>query len=104
MRFCASPISIVRRSIDRSYMNNLCLYQVFYRFNDEPREHTIESDEQPLAVASAALHLLQLHFGDGENSLIIPSADAAPVEVLRQANLLGIADIRVDAGVETPAS
>lgn len=85
-------------------MTNLCRYRVFYRFNDEPREHTIESDEQPLAVANAALHLLQLHFGDGENSLIIPTADAAPVEVLRQAKLLGIADISVDAHIETPAS
>lgn len=85
-------------------MGKLCRYHVFYRFNDEPREHVIESEEQPLAFADAALHLLQLHFGDGENSLIIPSADAAPIEVLRQAKLLGIADISVDADTETPAS
>ena len=85
-------------------MSKLFRYHVVYRFNDEPREHVIESEEQPLSLADAALHLLELHFGDCENSLIIPSADAAPVEVLRQAKLLGIADISVDADTETPAS
>lgn len=76
-------------------MDRIRRYSVSYRFNDEPRENFVESEEQELSVANAAMHLLQLHFGDGENSLIIPSADAAPGEILRQAELLGIADIKV---------
>jgi hypothetical protein len=41
------------------------------------------------------MHLLQLHFGDGENSLIMPNADATPEEVLWQAELVGLTQIRV---------
>jgi hypothetical protein len=77
-------------------MDKLWRSRVSYQFNNEPRECVLESEQQELPIESAAMHLLQLHFGDGENSLIIPSADAAPVEVLRQAELLGIADIQID--------
>jgi len=80
-------------------VNKIWSYRIAYQFNDEPRETFLESEEQGLPIANAAMHLLQLHFGDAENSLIIPSADAADVEVLRQAELLGIANIEV----ETPS-
>lgn len=70
-------------------------FRVLYEFNGEPRQHLLETDEPQLTAADAAMHLLQLHFGDSENSLILPSADAAPVEVLRQAQLLGITAINV---------
>ena len=33
--------------------------------------------------------------GDAENSLIMPSADATPEEVLRQAELVGLTEIEV---------
>jgi len=36
-----------------------------------------------------------LHFGDGENSLFIPTADATPREILEQAELVGLAQIMV---------
>jgi hypothetical protein len=45
------------------------------------------------------MHLIQLHFGDSENSLNMPNADASPEEVLRQAEVLGFSDI----SVHTPA-
>lgn len=76
-------------------MNHLRPFRVSYEFNNEPRQHLLEIDQPQLTAAGAAMHLLQLHFGDGENSLILPSADAAPVEVLRQAQLLGITSIDV---------
>ncbi len=41
------------------------------------------------------MHLLQLHFGDGENSLIMPSADATLAEVLEQAKRVGLTQIKV---------
>lgn len=46
------------------------------------------------------MHLLQLHFGDGENSLIMPSADATPAEILQQAERVGLTDIHVGASAD----
>ncbi len=76
-------------------MSLLHRHCVSYEFNNEPREYCLELRQQALTLESAAMHLLQLHFGDGENSLILPPADAAPGEILRQAQLLGITDINV---------
>ncbi len=75
-------------------MSLIQVFRVTYEFNTEPREFLLETDQPELTAADAATHLLQLHFGDSENSLILPSADAAPVEVLRQARLLGICAIK----------
>jgi len=36
-----------------------------------------------------------LHFGDGENSLLMPPADASPEEVLAQAKVMGLTQIDV---------
>jgi len=76
-------------------MSQLNAFRVSYEFNGEPRNYLVETDQPQLTTAGAAMHVLQLHFGDSENSLILPSADAAPVEVLRQAQLLGITSIDV---------
>lgn len=65
-------------------------YVVSYCFNEQVREHSLELEHGTLPVEAAALHLLQLHFGDAENGLIMPKTDAAPSEVLDQARLLGI--------------
>ena len=70
-------------------------YAVQYLFNGEPRTHVFELKQSRLSVSEAAMHLLQLHFGDGENSLIMPTADATPEEILEQAELVGLAQIRV---------
>lgn len=70
-------------------------YTLNYLFNDEPRTHVFELKQPDLPVHEAALHLLQLHFGDAENGLILPSADAAPEEILEQAQVVGITQIEV---------
>lgn len=70
-------------------------YTLQYRFNGESREYMLELKQDQLPVHEAAMHLLQLHFGDGENSLLMPSADATAQEVLAQAEQLGLTGIRV---------
>lgn len=74
-------------------------YTLQYLFNGEPRQHDFEFKEAQLSVHDAAMHLLQLHFGDAENSLIMPTADATPEEILEQAELVGITQIRVVSSV-----
>ncbi|MCU1759791.1 hypothetical protein NTD84_08665 [Pseudomonas sp. 14P_8.1_Bac3] len=71
------------------------LYTLEYLFNGEPRTQTFEFKQPQLPVHEAAMHLLQLHFGDGENSLIMPNADATPEEILEQAELVGLTRIEV---------
>ena len=66
-----------------------------YLFNGESRAHTFELKQPQLAIHEAAMHLLQLHFGDAENSLIMPTADATPEEILEQAERVGLTQIRV---------
>jgi hypothetical protein len=68
-------------------------YIVSYRFNEQLRESPFELERSALPAHVAAWHLLQLHFGDAENSLIMPSADAPPDVILDQARLLGISSI-----------
>ncbi|MHC8306308.1 hypothetical protein [Pseudomonas sp. PB3P13] len=70
-------------------------YTVRYLFNGEPREHTFELQDPALPVHEAAMHLLQLHFGDSENSLIMPTADATPEEILQQAEWVGLTQVEV---------
>lgn len=74
-------------------MTEFYTHLVSYQFHGEPREHIFELPGVTLPAHVAALHLLQLHFGDSENSLIMPTADFAPDEILQQAKLLGIADV-----------
>ncbi|MFK9007418.1 hypothetical protein [Pseudomonas pergaminensis] len=66
-----------------------------YLFNNEPRTHVFGLKQPQLPVHEAALHLLQLHFGDAENGLILPPADATPEEILEQAHVVGITQIEV---------
>lgn len=72
-------------------------YTIHYLFNGEPRTQEIELNQSELAVYDAAMHLLELHFGDGENSLIMPTADSTAGEILEQASLVGITKIEVQA-------
>ena len=71
------------------------IYLLDYRFNDESRSHLLEIDQPELQAHEAAIHLLELHFGDAENSLMMPNADATPNEVLAKAELLGLTRLRV---------
>jgi hypothetical protein len=73
-------------------------YTIEYRFNDTPRQHQLEIEQETLEADEAAMHLLELHFGDGENSLMMPNADATPEEILAQAAVVGLTDIRVQPG------
>lgn len=70
-------------------------YTLQYLFNGESREYVLELKQPQLPVHEAAMHLLQLHFGDGENSLLMPSADATPEEILAQAERVGLTRISV---------
>ena len=70
-------------------------YTLNYLFNDEPRTHVFELKQSELPLHEAARHLLALHFGDAENGLIMPPADAGPEEILDQARVVGIRQIKV---------
>ena len=70
-------------------------YTLEYLFNGEPRIQLFELKQPQLPVHEAAMHLLQLHFGDAENSLIMPNADASPAEILEQAERVGLTQINV---------
>ncbi|AQW68416.1 hypothetical protein [Pseudomonas parafulva] len=70
-------------------------FTVRYSLNGNSTEHTFELGQPDLALHEAALHLIVLHFGDGENSLVMPAADATPDEILAQAQVLGLTDIVV---------
>ena len=70
-------------------------FEVNYIFNNDPRVQIIESDEDRMSQASAARHLIELHNGDAENSLVMPEAGADEGQVLEQAAVIGITDIRV---------
>jgi hypothetical protein len=74
-------------------MSKTYRYMVSYRFNDQLRDYPLELEQSALPAHVAAWHLLQLHFGDAENSLIMPSSDATPAAILDQALLLGIASV-----------
>ncbi|QUE93704.1 hypothetical protein KBP52_01135 [Pseudomonas sp. SCA2728.1_7] len=70
-------------------------YHIDYRFNGEPRTFLLELKEEQLAKHDAAMHLLELHLGDAENGLIMPTADSTDEEILEQAKRVGITDIKV---------
>jgi hypothetical protein len=70
-------------------------YTVEYLFNGELRSHVFELKEAQLPLHEAAMHLLQLHLGDAENGLIMPTADATPEEIVQQAERIGLTQVRV---------
>ena len=73
----------------------MAVFVLEYRFNGEPRRYELELKQVQLAEHEAAMHLLQLHLGDAENSLLMPSADSTPEQVREQAERVGVTDIRV---------
>lgn len=70
-------------------------FEVNYIFKNDPRHHIIESEDERMSQASAARHLIELHNGNAENSLVMPDAGAEEAKVLEQAEVIGISDIRV---------
>ncbi|WP_339408866.1 hypothetical protein [Pseudomonas sp. EA_35y_Pfl2_R5] len=71
-------------------------FEIAYRFNNDPRSHRTDSHENALPVHVAASQLIELHFADAENSLVMPAPDAAPAEIMAQAETLGITNISVN--------
>ncbi|MBX9408367.1 hypothetical protein K5E40_22050 [Pseudomonas baetica] len=70
-------------------------YLLQYRFNDEPRTHLFQLKPPQLAEHEAAMHLLELHLGDAENGLVMPTADSTPQEIIAQAERVGITRIEI---------
>ncbi|WP_213662541.1 hypothetical protein [Stutzerimonas stutzeri] len=75
--------------------NTTRTFEVNYIYQNDPRAQIIESQGESLSNAAAAAHLIRLHHADAENGLVMPDADAAGEELLKQAEILGITDIRV---------
>ncbi|HEK1689316.1 hypothetical protein D3C81_1629470 [compost metagenome] len=73
-------------------------YNLTYLFKGEPRDHRFALKQPELSLHEAALHLILLHYGDGENSLVMPAADASPTEILQQARSLEITRVEVHPG------
>nr|WP_260524790.1 hypothetical protein [Pseudomonas sp. MWU16-30317] len=71
--------------------------RIDYLLKHEPHHHDVQWEATSMTTAEAALHLLMLHFGDGENSLLMPNAEASAEQVLAQAAVMGITDVRVHA-------
>ncbi|MBK5529211.1 hypothetical protein JFT91_13430 [Pseudomonas sp. TH08] len=71
-------------------------YILEYLFNGEPRNYSLELKQPQLAVHQAAMHLLELHCGDAENSLLMPTADSTAQEILAKAEQVGITQIQVE--------
>ncbi len=72
-------------------------FEINYLYLNQPRVHVFELDGECLPQHSAAMHLIELHYADAENSLMMPSAKASPDEIMAQAQLLGITEIRVSS-------
>lgn len=75
-------------------------FTIHYRFEAEPRSYAIDTGNAQLSQAQAVRHLIELHHGDAENSLLMPDAEASEAEVLEQAEVLKITDVQVRAGSE----
>jgi len=70
-------------------------HRVTYLYNEQPRQQELEYEQAQLSIEVAALRLLEIHYGDAENSLLMPAADASPQEVMDQAQLMGITLIEI---------
>lgn len=70
---------------------------VRYRFKGEPRNWAPTAQTE-LHLHDVVMHLLQLHYGDGENSLIMPTAEDTDEQVLEQAARVGLTHIQLSSG------
>src|SRR5690606_1901826 len=70
-------------------------FEVNYIFQNDPRAQIIEADEESLSQGEAARRLIEHHTADAENSLVMPDVQADETELLRQAEVVGITDIRI---------
>lgn len=70
-------------------------FEINYIYQNDPRAVTYDADVDSLSQGAAARHLIELHNGDAENSLVMPDADADEARLLEQAEVMDITDIRV---------
>ena len=70
-------------------------FEINYIYQNDPRAETYDADADSLSQGEAARHLIELHNGDAENSLVMPKAGADEAQLLEQAEVMGITDIRV---------
>lgn len=70
-------------------------FEINYIYQNDPRAETYDVDADSLSQGEAARHLIELHNGDAENSLVMPKAGADEAQLLEQAEVMGITDIRV---------
>ncbi len=70
-------------------------FEINYIYQNDPRAETYDVDADSLSQGEAARHLIELHNGDAENSLVIPKAGADEAQLLEQSEVVGITDIRV---------
>ena len=72
-------------------------FRVHYRKDGGFRQLDLEHPQASLAPHEAALAVLEQLRADAENSLALPPADAPAAAILRQAEVHGLTDIRVEA-------
>lgn len=72
-------------------------HRVSYLYNEQSRTHEFEYEEPQLPPEVAAMRLMEVHYGDGENNLLMPSADASADQIMDQANLMGISFIEIQS-------
>lgn len=70
-------------------------FTLHYQFESQPRTHRIALNQSELSQAEAIRHLIELHHGDAENSLLMPDAEATEAQVVEQAEVLGITEVQV---------
>lgn len=70
-------------------------FEINYIYQNDPRAETYDVDADSLSQGEAARHLIELHNGDAQNSLVMPKAGADEAQLLEQAEVMGITDIRV---------
>jgi hypothetical protein len=68
-------------------------FRIDYLLNHEPRSHRLTLPMAHLSTQEATLHLLALHFGDAENSLLMPNGEASAEQILAQAAVMGITEV-----------
>ena len=73
----------------------MATYNIHYRLAEAPKSYRLVLDQGELSRHEAAMHLIVLHFGDSENGLVLPAADASPDDIMAQADLLGVSQIEV---------
>lgn len=72
-------------------------HRVSYLYNEQPRNLELEYEHAQIPPEVVALRLLEIHYGDAENSLLMPAADDSPQEVMDQAQLMGITMIEIQS-------